>query len=178
MGLVHRFFSKPRREVVRDGASRLADATREQTRKELIAMAVRDTLKKFGVSQTCVTAEGIQGTLAGREKGMHLQLVFREWQPNLLGYVVALQTLVRARLLRLDPLSATWLTGVSWRFDPINEQQWPRLLPPRSSTPAPAQKAAAAHPRPSLDVLFAARDAVFGDRSARNEDFSPTMPMR
>lgn len=169
------------------GMSRLQVASQEQTRRELIAMALRDTLKRHGLAPGCIAAEGVPSVAPGRQRGMHVQLVFRDWQPSLLAYVVALEAAVRGRLERLDPLSPSWIAGVSWRFEPTDRTQWPQL-----PTAVPGQ--AAARPRAHRDAsprhgttaalhrLLQAGDGAFGtdgrpDFSATQPMFSPTQPM-
>jgi hypothetical protein len=68
------------------GTSRLQATTRERTRRELISMAVRDTLKKHELAAGCITVDALPGFTATKHRGMHIQLVFREWQPNLLPW--------------------------------------------------------------------------------------------
>lgn len=156
--------------------SRLAFATREQTRRELIAMAVRDTLKKHGIAAGCIAGEALEVVAAGRERGMHLQLVFKDWQPSLLSYVVALEASIRARLLRLDPLSANWITGVSWRFEP--GQQWPQMPSGKwTAASTAARQALRTGTRRSVEKLLESGDTAFG-AGARTPDFSPTLPMQ
>ncbi|AEG92122.1 hypothetical protein [Ramlibacter tataouinensis] len=179
MGLLSRIFGEADKAAREGRTSRLADATREQTRKELIAMAVRDTLKKHGIPPTCITAEARPGMVAGRPRGVHLQLVFREWQPELLAYVVAIESTVRARLLRLDPLSQAWVTGVSWRFEPTDARQWPQLPAASQASPAPASaaKGASTSSKDTLEKLLGSGEGLFGGRAGKREDFSPTVPM-
>lgn len=164
-----------------DGLSRLQAATRERTRRELVTMAVRDTLKKHGLGATCLAADALPSTTASKQRGLHVQLVIRDWQPSLLSYVVAIEAAVKSRLERLDPLSATWVTGVSWRFEPQVRSEWPSL-------PVPGDPVAALQP-PSVDrarpaaappVLHGLDDAPTPARRARHAPanaFSPTLPM-
>lgn len=183
MGLVARLFGKTaRNHPVEISVSRLAASTREQTRRELVTMAVRDTLKKHGLAPGCITAEGVPGITPNRQRGMQIQLVFRDWQPSLLSYVVALEKSVRSRLQRLDPLSSSWITGVCWRFEPSDPTRWPQL----PTTPQGNSVTVAAAARTvrngsataALEKLLQSGDAAFGGGAGRNADFSPTLPMQ
>lgn len=179
MGFIARLLGTQRREEDPErGMSRLEVITQEQTRRELIAMALRDTLKRHGLAPGCITVEGVTSVSPGRHRGMHIQLVFRDWQPSLLSYVVALEAAVRGRLERLDPLSPSWIAGVSWRFEPTDRTLWPRLPTPglhavRARTPREAARpgATAALHRP-----LQAGDGAFQAAVAAT-DFSPTQPM-
>jgi hypothetical protein len=185
MGLVARLLGREMKIDDGDrGTSRLQATTRERTRRELISMAVRDTLKKHELAAGCITVDALPGFTATKHRGMHIQLVFREWQPNLLSYVVALESAVKGRLQRLDPLSPSWITGVSWRFDPEDRAVWPKL-------PTPGQSVASLGAARSVDRLRSAmdRDKLLQSGSevflpaaraqpAAASDFSPTLPMR
>jgi hypothetical protein len=159
--------------------SRLQASTREQTRRELIAMALRDTLKKHGLSQGCITAEPVPSGAPGRQRGMHIQMVFRDCEPGLSSYAVALEAAVKSRLERLDPLSASWITGLSWRFEPTDLAVWPQLprhaqqrgLPPVLSDVVPLASAT-----PVQKLLLAGESALQAGLGLR-PDFSPTLPM-
>jgi len=178
MGLVAILFGKAAKEPAENSPSRLAASTREQTRRELITMAVRDTLKKHGLAPGCITAEGIPGVTAGRQRGMQIQLVFRDWQPSLLSYVVALEAAVKSRLLRLDPLSPSWITGTSWRFEPRNPGSWPQLPAAGRGNPVADARTVQGSSTAALEKLLQSGDAAFGGNLARSADFSPTLPMQ
>ncbi|MEJ8839998.1 hypothetical protein [Ramlibacter sp. AN1133] len=178
MGLVTRLFGRKRSEAREAGLSHLQIATREQTRRELIALALRDTLKRHGLAAGCITAEALP-SVVGRRRGLHIQLVFRDWQPSLLSYVVALEAAVKARLAHLDPLSTSWLMGMSWRFEPTERSLWPQLPAPelRSRSPPVLRDAIGAAHRFPKDNLLPAGDDRFQDSIAARPDFSPTLPM-
>lgn len=181
MGLASLLFGKTAKQSSDSDASRLAAATREQTRRELITMAVRDTLKRHGLSADCITAEGLPSIVAGRHRGMQVQLVVKEWQPHLLSYVLALEAAFRSRLLRLDPLSSSWISGVSWRFEPKEPDRWPQLPANARRSPASAQPAAKASRSgtEALEELLQSGDGAFSAKAGRNGgDFSPTVPMQ
>ena len=184
MGLVARLLGRDTKAEQADRRmSQLQAATRERTRRELISMAVRDTLKKHGLPAGCITADALTSATSTRQRGMHIQFVFRDWQPSLLSYVVALELAVRERLQRLDPLSGAWITGASWRFDPHDRKAWPQLPNPGPSGVAPAPRRAndPARSAGALDKLLQAGDEAFLGARARQAvgaDFSPTLPMR
>ena len=163
--------------------SRLQEATRERTRCELISMAVRDTLKRHGLAAGCITADALPSTTSGKHRGMHIQMIFRDWQPNLLAYVVALESAVRSRLERLDPLSPAWITGVSWRFEPKDRTVCPQL-PAAAGSLATAGAANSVRVRPAahqsiaaLEKLLQSGDRQFSAAGRTQADFSPTLPM-
>lgn len=146
--------------------SSVAESSVTDSRRELLLIAVRDVLRRHGIPQHWIAPEP-QGVMTRqRERGMHLRLVLREWQPRLLACSVALQRAVRTRVLRLDPLSPAWFTGVSWRFDLVDESGCPDLPPPEEWQLAAESGAA----------LLQERDRAFRGRGDA-PDFCPTQPM-
>jgi len=159
---------------------------RDAARRELVAMAVRDTLRKHGIPADWISGEASPALTARKERGIHLRLVLRHWHPALPSCVVALQKSVVARLARLDPLSCDWLVGVAWKFEPADDSLCPTLpepgywqpeRPQREQTTAKAARAAA-DPRQTLKGLLGRGDDAFASRASASADgFSPTQPM-
>lgn len=161
----------------------LGHSPRDATRHELLAMAVRDTLRRHGIPQTWIAAQVTPALTSRKERGVHLRLVARHWHPALASCVVALQKSVVARLHRLDPLASDWLVGVTWKFDPADDSLCPALPAPEywqewqdtqraASTKVP-QRASVA--RQALQRLMAESDDAFTARGG--DGFSPTQPM-
>ena len=140
------------------------DSHRQQTRRELLSMALRDTLKKNGIPQSWISVETQVALTNTRERGIHLRLVLHECQPGVVQYAIPLQRAVTARLHRLDPLSASWMTGVSWRFA-VSDTSLPPELPPPSHWAAGSGRSEA----PRKSVSLPRRQVV--------ADFGPTQPM-
>jgi hypothetical protein len=158
--------------------SQLQASTREQTQRQVLTMALRDTLKRNGMLVDGLTAEAVPGASGGRGRGMHVQLVFREWAPELLPYVVALEQAFRTTLRRMDPLSPGWVLGITWRFEPKNPLACPQLPALRNGKPEQAAQAAGATTvsrTAFVDTLLQAGEAAFPHRASA--DFSPTQPM-
>ena len=183
MGMVARLLGKEAKLVDDRSISRLQAETRERTRRELISMAVWDTLKRHGLPAGFITADALPGFTPTRQRGVHIQLVYRDWQPGLLGYVVALEAAVKSRLGRLDPLSSSWITGVSWRFEPEDCSVWPQLPATGQACASSRSAGSLASPRPAVDLesLLQSGDASFRlsgrGQGATPTDFSPTLPM-
>jgi len=180
MELVSRFFGKRSQKSDKRKISRLQAASLEQSRRELIAMALRDTLRKHGLPAGCVTVEGLPGSEVGGQRGLHLQFVFRDWQSSLLlSYVAALETSVGARLARLDPLSPSWVTGISWRFEPADRRLWPQLpaAGPRGTGADRSTAVVRGDSRAAFEWILQSREEDSRARAAANTNFTPTLPM-
>lgn len=177
MGLIARLLGKPANAAIGNRGSRLAVLTRDRTRKEVLATAVRDTLKKHGVPSGTIIADTLAGSAQGRPDGVHLLLIFREWNPGLVPQLVSLEQAVLSSLFRIDPLSNAWLAGVSWRFPSVPLARSPQL--PESGQRSPQRKAhrERAATRPDFEAVLGQGDAAFAKRAHAGDDFSPTLPM-
>jgi hypothetical protein len=155
---------------------------RDATRRQLLATAVRDTLRTHGIPAGWLTTETLTAATGGKERGMHLRLILRD--DRLLPYAVGLQKDVTARITRLDPLSATWMAGISWKLDVPEDAgfaklpdagHWQRLISnPSAPEVKPAPEAQAVSPRVVLEQLFA-KDGPL--RGPDRPDFSATQPL-
>jgi hypothetical protein len=188
MNLIARLLGRSKAHAPRRDLSPPSAPASDATRRELVAMAVNDTLRKHGIPPSWITAEASPATTLRKQRGLHLRLVVRQWQPRLLDHGVALQKSVRARIARLDPLSREWLTGVSWKLEPVDEAACPALPDPGywralRMPAAPREetaKVAAAAPsaQAALQRMLGARDQAFAAaRRAEHDEFRPTQPM-
>ena len=99
----------------------------EDARRDLLHRAVQQVLHAHRIPPDWVQPETSPATTASQRRGFQLQLVLRHWEPKFLPYTVALQREILWRILQLDPSCAAWVTGVSWRFDPLDERLCPAL---------------------------------------------------
>jgi hypothetical protein len=180
VGLIDRWLRKPKPVRVRPSTLPASDPLREESRREMLRIAVSDTLRKHGIPLRWVAVDTLPAVTRLRQRGLHLRLVLREWQPTLLPYGPALQKAVQSRLLRIDPLSSGWLVGMSWAFDMVDHQLCP-ALPASASWARPhegprPQEPAASRPEPREDLLAGDRDPAFARRH-EHTDFRPTQPM-
>lgn len=179
MGLLDRLFQRKQLRAPQIGPRN--DARLDASRRELLSMAVHDTLNKCGIPDTWITLETSAAFTARKVRGMHLRLVVREWHPTLLDHGLSLQKLINARMSRLDPLFDQWLTGISWKFDLVDESNHPTMPAPlywqsiaARSAAAPAQVQKSPSQRAVLDELIDAGD----QRHAEKHDaWVPTQPM-
>jgi hypothetical protein len=129
MGLMQRLFERKQTPSKISGPA-AATPQRDEIRRELLNLAVRETLRKHGIPQSWIQADMRPALTTQQLRGIHLRLLVREWQPDLLSYTVGLQRAIQARLLRLDPLSIGWMAGISWQYDPVDDSTCPSLPPP------------------------------------------------
>jgi hypothetical protein len=152
---------RPQRSVASERQSRMQGL--DGTRRQLLAVAVRETLRKHGIPPTWVSLEARATATAGRERGMHLRLVLREWDARFPAYMIALQKEVGVALRRIDPMSATWLAGTSWSFDLVDDGECPKLPSPDTWV--------------SRSLRLPAAGANGSGSPAVPADFAPTQPL-
>jgi hypothetical protein len=173
-----RWFVRPRRVEEHAPVSIASQQQRDETRRELLAMAVRDTLRKNGVPAQWFATEMLATMTPARERGVQLRLVLREWQPQLLAYTVALQRAIEEKLRRIDPLSPAWLAGITWKFEPADD----RLCPQMPNAEYWKAEGASTRPEATNDVaskfeaLWRKAEAALPG-AAESADFVPTQPM-
>jgi hypothetical protein len=146
------------------GDEQTADAS--VARRELLKVALRDTLNTYGIPAAWLGAETLV-TTSRAQRGIHWRLLVKHWEPQLLLHSVPLQQSLIKRLMALDPKADSWLMGISWQFALPDESVCPPMPPRLTATTAavvprpvtPAQpRAAAGGAKADLDKMFAARD--------------------
>ena len=192
VGIVSRLFGSHRagRKTALAKSTKAAtpQPDRDATRRQLLAMAVRDTLRMHGIPAPWVTTETLTAATAGKERGMHLRLILRD--RRLLPFAMDVQMNVTARITRLDPLSPAWMAGISWKMEAPEDSScaplpdagyWQRLIsnpPAAAPTPVAEAEAAPTAVRAVLDRLLGSGDTAFFDSQQQDRpDFSPTQPM-
>lgn len=121
-------------------------STRQQgnSRRELIRVVLKDTLRLHGVPLSWLACEVIVIRRASSAEEVHIQLVITKWNEQLLRYACALQQQLLLGLDRFDPSVDHSGYVVSWRFSPDcgcpypmmpDPKVWPRGLPIEPQTP-------------------------------------------
>lgn len=154
------------------------DNAQAGTRRELVRVMTRDTLRASGIPEGWIEAQVLLELGRGGQTFVHLRLVVRQWDVRLLKYTVAFQSRLLATIHEFDPTSREWLLTVSWQYqvgatcpfpdmpDPAVWQEppvplgvpataaapAPRPGPPPAPAPAPVPAAAAPAPAPITDV--------------------------
>lgn len=177
MGLMDRLFGSaaaPRAAQrsgpasVQPGAPSTQGVSSPQTvRKELVRVAVRDTLLHSGIPAAWIRAEPLTTAAPGREAGVHVRLVVQHWDVRLMQHAVALQDHLEKRLAALDPQAEEWLMGLSWQFALEDASACPPLPHPGSWTssaghPPAADSAAVPGSAPAAPVAGGNADVISG----------------
>ena len=170
-------------------------------RKDLLRVALRETLTRNGIPPGWVSADMLRTNSPKRESGMHVRFLIQHWDPRVMLHGVALEEDFEQRLLTLDPQARTWLSGFSWQFALEDKAACPPLPHPGTWTAPPPSTfdtgpAPVAHvtrpagiiegpmltPRPidevraDLERLLALRDQDMKRHAEGGDNFAPTRP--
>lgn len=177
-------------------------ATPRDARREMLGIAFKKSVALRGIPPTWLDAEIMRATSRKGEVGMHLRIVLRHWDPTIVLCTVAFQNDLIARLMSFDPLTDSWLFGISWQFALTDESQCPPLpraatwaqrtdAPHERSDPAPAEPAADniliqgaqrmdpgdGDAKAQLDKLLAVLDEEYQARADARSGTQATQPM-
>lgn len=166
-------------------------------RRDLLRVALRDTLNRHGIPAGWIGAETLVTTARGvTQKGIHWRLLIKHWHPELLSYAVPFQQSLISRLATLDATAPTWLMGISWQFALPDESVCPAMpqrawaaeaktapaetgvpASPAAAIPATGVAGATTTTKANLEQAFAARDAALkrgpGDEQAKFQTTEP-----
>ncbi len=145
--------------------------SRTTTRRELLRMLTRDTLRFAGIPDNWIETQVLLEPGSAGRTLMHLRLVLKHWHPEFQKYLVAFQRRLMGEIERYEPDAREWVASITWQF--VMDDQCPHLELPDAATWS-AAAAAAAPPDLDLDLdgdadqsaveqdlakLFAVRDA-------------------
>ena len=130
MGLIRRVFGDSRSQAPlsqpdTEAVTRPGQAPAQSPmglRRELLRVALRDTLVRHGIPAPWITAEAVPEPGSGPDLRIHLRLQIRHYDPNLLAHGMALQSSFYKRVELFDPMAAQWVS--------------PKSRPSKSSRPA------------------------------------------
>ncbi|HVE53703.1 MAG TPA: hypothetical protein VNB23_10010 [Ramlibacter sp.] len=196
MGLIGRIFGNGKE---RDGTGAAAttqfhesepdsgdsQGSRNATRRELVQVVLRDTMRKHGVPSDWVECRILSTVTRSGRSGLHVNFVVRKAHDRLITYVFAFQDSFERELARYEPRARDWLLSLGWEFQGFDAAAMPDPHTWAQSAPAPlgalqdpARPAASFDmdsepPKTDEDVqkdllaLFAIRDAALADAAGR-----------
>ena len=159
------------------------------TRRELVQVVLRDTMRKHSVPSDWVDCRILSVRSRQRKEGMHVQFLVRQGDEQLLNYVHAFQESFWDEVLKFEPQAREWLFSVAWQFYGRAVRGFAPMPGPGAWADVPASQAQAAgegDTQPSyedaedlasdLQALFAIRDAAISQPMGPGE--SPSEPKR
>jgi hypothetical protein len=147
------------------------DNAQAGTRRELVRVMTRDTLRASGIPDGWIETQVLLELGRGGQTFVHLRLVVRQWDVRLLKYTVAFQARLLDAIHGFDPTAREWLLTVSWQYQVGNTCPFPDMPdpsvwlepPPHLGVPAPvARPAPAPAPAPAAPVAAAVAAAAAG----------------
>lgn len=153
--------------------------SRNEPRRELLRVVLRDTMRKHGIPSDWIECSILSAKSRTAQAGLHLHLVVRKGDEELLTYVHAFQNSFRLELSMFDANASDWLLSLSWRFEgEVNSQP---ALPTdaagwSSSAVTPTSQELSDDVEQDLQALFAIRDAALNGGDYGHVDFQATEP--
>lgn len=176
--------------------------SRNATRREMVQVVLRDTMRKHGIPSDWVDCRILSSVTRAGRQGLHVNFVVRKAHDRLLTYVFAFQDSFERELARYDARARDWLLSIGWEFQGFavaempDPQSWVQSAPaPLAPLAAPAGTAQgsldmdAEPPKTDEDIqrdlqaLFAIRDQALADAAGQRAvpsegDFEPTRPFQ
>jgi len=209
MGLLNKIFKGPDRagpDTVLPTGTRFEESDahddealeRETSRRELVKLVLRESMRRHAVPSDWIDCRMLPVVTSKRKTGVHVQLIVKQGQASLLGYIPAFQSSLMAEIEKYDPRAWDWLLSISWQFAGITSSSggqmpgasgWNVRQPETGaglSVSAAAEQAQAAQDAldaedadvaEDLKALFAIRDAVLKTPGEHDHpDFEATRP--
>jgi hypothetical protein len=156
----------PPTEQAPDSRTFQVDNAQAGTRRELVRVMTRDTLRISGIPDGWIESQVLLELGRDGQTFVHLRLVVRQWDVRLLKYAVAFQGRLLDEIHGFDPTAREWLLSVSWQYQVGTTCPFPDMPDPMVWQEPPAQLggaapvAAAPAPRPSPAPAPAATSAA------------------
>jgi hypothetical protein len=155
--------------------------SRNDTRRELIRVVLRDTLRRHGIPADWLRGEML--TVASRERQtvMHLRLVMLHWDDRLLNFSHAFELSFMKELSQFESDASDWLHSISWQIGADSGCPHVEMPQPQSWTQEAQKEDPDADLREDLEKLFAIRDLERARHLANRagdagDDFAQTQP--
>lgn len=130
-------------------------ASRNASRRELVQVILRDTMRKHGIPSDWVDLRMLSTTTKAGRQGLHVSFIVKQAHDRLLTYVFAFQDSFTRELARFEPRASDWLLGLAWEFEGY-------VTPQRAAMPDPK-------------VWIASGPAAIEPTAATAQSFAPTM---
>lgn len=93
------------------------DQTEHVAHYKLVQMVLRLLLRKHGIPGHWIELQEL--AVPGKVRGlaMHVRLVLKYWDPNLMNHLQAFQNQFLADIKRYEPKCKDWLYGMSWQLE-------------------------------------------------------------
>lgn len=159
-----------------------------QTRRELVRVLTRDTLRYCGIPDGWVECQVLVVNTRKGETHMHARLVMRHWDEKLVRYSQAFERRLMAEIQRFEPQATDWLHSITWQFKADN-YPYTEMPPPETWNGKPLavslldndsvddnDSQSVDELEQDLAQLMAVRDSALADLRSDLPDFAATQP--
>lgn len=91
--------------------------SRNAPHRDLVKVVLRETMRKHGIPSDWIDCRSLSVLTRQHKSGMHVQLLVRKSDQQLLPYVHAFQESFWEQVLKMDPGAREWLFSVGWEFN-------------------------------------------------------------
>jgi hypothetical protein len=130
------------------------DSAQAGTRRELVRVMTRDTLRTTGIPEGWVESQVLLELGRGEQTFVHLRLIVKQWDVRLLKYAVAFQNRLTAEIEQIDPSARQWLLSVAWQYQVGETCPFPDLPEPAAWQAPAASLQSAPAPAAVMDLLL------------------------
>ncbi len=121
MGLMQRIFGGRAKEAASSQFAESQTALGQTKslnvpRRDLVRLTLRETMRKHGIPGDWIDCRTLSVLTQQHKSGMHVQLLVRKADQQLLGYLHAFQESFWQDIQRSDPRAKDWLFSVGWEF--------------------------------------------------------------
>jgi hypothetical protein len=126
MGLMKKLFAKGGGESRPVGSTQFANSdppsaeekakSLNSARRDLVREVLRETMGRHGIPSDWLDYRALSALTREQKSGMHVQILVRKADQQLLPYVHAFQQSFREQLLRIDATAREWLFSLGWEF--------------------------------------------------------------
>ena len=116
----NKLFGKPPPENLSKKPENLVtpeDETEHVAHYKMVQMVLRLLLRKHGIPGHWIELQELAVPGKVRGLGMHVRLILKYWDPNLVNHLQAFQTQFLADIKRYEPKHKEWLYGLSWQLE-------------------------------------------------------------
>ena len=160
----NKLFGKPPPENIPKKPENLVtpqDETEHVAHYKLVQMVLRLLLRKHGIPGHWIELQELAVPGKVRGLGMHIRLVLKYWDPNLMNHIQAFQNQFLADIKRYEPKHKDWLYGMTWQLETGSSCPNP-ALPDKPFWTVPGRPA----PMPDPSAAAAAAPVATGPAAA------------
>jgi hypothetical protein len=189
MGLLNKIFKGPDRagpDTVPPTGTRFEESDghdddaleREASRRELVKLVLRESMRRHAVPSDWIEGRMLPVVTSKRKTGVHVQLIVKQGQASLLGYIPAFQSSLMAEIEKYDPRAWDWLLSISWQLAGITSSSGGQMPGAADWNVRQPETSAAVSGSTDAEQAQAAQDALDAEEADVAEDLKALFAIR